>query len=149
MRKAIAYAIPYEDIFQTAAYGRGARLWGGKDSIDTIDWPRKSPYSTDMEKAKALLDQSAFAKGFSVPFSISLGLADWMEPTALLIQENLKKLGITTELKKFLVLTGGQPFWLKNACRSTLKTLVAGSIRLIITSSGPTKRVTCSILPTI
>ncbi|MBO6825343.1 MAG: twin-arginine translocation signal domain-containing protein [Sneathiella sp.] len=100
VRKAIAYAIPYEDIFQTAAYGRGARLWGGKDSIDTIEWPRKSPYSTDMDKAKALLDQSAFAKGFSVPFSISLGLADWMEPTALLIQENLKKLGITTEIEK-------------------------------------------------
>ena len=100
VRKAIAYAIPYEDIFQTAAYGRGAPLWGGSAEINDIAWPRKSPYSTDMDKAREHLEKSSFAKGFSVPFSISLGLADWMEPTALLIQENLAKLGITSELEK-------------------------------------------------
>jgi peptide/nickel transport system substrate-binding protein len=100
VRKAVAYAIPYDDIFQTAAYGRGAPLWGGDAKIEDIAWPRKSPYYTDMDKAREHLEKSAFAKGFEVPFSISLGLADWMEPTALLIQENLKKLGITGQLEK-------------------------------------------------
>lgn len=100
VRKAVAYAIPYDDIFQTAAYGRGAPLWGGDAKIKDIAWPRKSPYYTDMDKAREHLEKSAFAKGFEVPFSISLGLADWMEPTALLIQENLKKLGITGQLEK-------------------------------------------------
>ncbi len=33
MRKAVAYAVPYEDIFQAAAYGRGAPLWGGEAAI--------------------------------------------------------------------------------------------------------------------
>ena len=100
VRKAIAYAIPYEEVFKTAAYGRGAPMWGGKPEQDTLDWPRRSPYSTDLDKAREHLEKSSFAKGFDVPFSISLGLADWMEPTALLIMENMAKLGITSTLEK-------------------------------------------------
>lgn len=100
VRQAVAYAIPYEDIFQTAAYGRGSRLWGGGDKIDSIAWPRPFPFDTDIDLAKAHLDKSGFAGGFEVPLSISLGLADWMEPTALLIQENLAKIGITATIDK-------------------------------------------------
>lgn len=33
VRKAIAYAVPYEDIFQAAAFGRGLPLWGGSEEI--------------------------------------------------------------------------------------------------------------------
>ena len=75
-------------------------MWGGPETIDSIEWPRKSPYFTDLDKAKDLMAKSGFSEGFSVPFSISLGLADWMEPTALLIQENLEKIGISTEIEK-------------------------------------------------
>ncbi|MEM7377426.1 MAG: ABC transporter substrate-binding protein [Pseudomonadota bacterium] len=100
VRKAIAYAVPYEAIFQAAAYGRGAPLWGGEAEVADIAWPRKSPYSTDMEKAKTHLAKSAYPDGFAVPLSISLGLASWMEPTALLIQESLGKIGITVEIEK-------------------------------------------------
>ncbi|MBX2886814.1 MAG: ABC transporter substrate-binding protein [Granulosicoccus sp.] len=100
VRKAIAYALPYEAIFQAAAYGQGVPLWGGSDQIDDISWPRKSPYSTDMAKAQEHLAKSGFADGFEVPLSISLGLASWMEPTALLIQESLGELGIKTEIEK-------------------------------------------------
>ncbi|GJL89357.1 MAG: ABC transporter substrate-binding protein [Minwuia thermotolerans] len=100
VRKALAYAIPYEEIFQAAAYGRGNPMWGGSADIDSIDWPRKSPYSTNMDKAREHLEKSAFAKGFEVPFSISLSQTDWMEPTALLIQESLAKLGIKSEIDK-------------------------------------------------
>ncbi len=100
VRKAMAYAIPYEEIFQAAAYGRGERLWGGAAKVDSTEWPRKSPYEYDMDKALDHLGNSAFSKGFDVPFSISLGLSDWMEPTALLIQESIAKLGIKSELEK-------------------------------------------------
>lgn len=100
VRKAVAWSIPYEDIFQTAAYGRGAKLWGGGEAIDSIDWPRKFPYGTDLDKAKDFMARSGFAQGFEVPLSISLGLADWMEPTALLIQENLAKIGIKATIEK-------------------------------------------------
>ncbi|MAS42989.1 MAG: ABC transporter substrate-binding protein [Rhodobacteraceae bacterium] len=99
VRKAVAYAIPYEQIFKTAAYGRGVPMWGGK-GVDGPAWPQPSPYEFDLEKAKAHLEKSGFANGFEVPFSIDLSQADWMEPTALLIQENLAKLGITSEIDK-------------------------------------------------
>lgn len=100
VRKAIAYAVPYEAIFQTAAYGQGAAMWGGTAQIDDIAWPRKSPYYTDMDKAREHLEKSAFASGFEAPLSISLDLANWMEPTALLIQESLNSLGIKTTIEK-------------------------------------------------
>jgi peptide/nickel transport system substrate-binding protein len=99
VRKALAYAIPYEEIFQAAAYGRGKPMWGGS-GIETMDWPQPSPYSHDMDKAREHLEKSSFASGFDVPFSISLGQTDWMEPTALLIQESLGKLGVTCTIDK-------------------------------------------------
>ena len=100
VRKALAYAIPYESIFKAAAYGQGAPLWGGDTEISDIAWPRKSPYYTDIDKAMEHMKKSGFASGFSVPLSISLDLASWMEPTALLIQESLAKIGITADIEK-------------------------------------------------
>ena len=99
VRKALAYAIPYEEIFQTAAYGRGVRMFGGS-GVEGTAWPQPSPYSTDLDKAKEHLAKSGFADGFDVPFSISLGQLDWMEPTALLIIEALGKIGINSTLDK-------------------------------------------------
>ncbi|OWU82988.1 ABC transporter substrate-binding protein [Oceanicola sp. 22II-s10i] len=100
VRKAIAWAVPYEDIFKTAAYGRGAPLWGGTEEITDTAWPRKSQYSTNLEKAKELMAASAYPDGFEVPLSIALDLAYWMEPAALLIQEAVGKLGIKTTIDK-------------------------------------------------
>jgi len=100
VRKALAYAIPYEEIFKTAAYGRGRPMWGGAPEITSLEWPQPSPYYTDLDKAKEHLAKSGYKDGFEVPFSISLGQTDWMEPTALLIIENLAKLGIKSELEK-------------------------------------------------
>ncbi len=100
VRKAVAYAIPYEAIFKTAAYGRGLPLWGGSSEITDTQWPRRFPYSTDLDKAREHLAKSAFKDGFKVPLSISLDLAAWMEPTALLMQESLAQIGIITEIEK-------------------------------------------------
>lgn len=101
VRQAIAYSVPYEDVFQTAAYGRGVKMWGGSSATPSdIAWPQPFPYSTDLDKAKDLLDQTEFKGGFEVPLSISLSQTDWMEPTALLIQENLAKIGIKATIDK-------------------------------------------------
>lgn len=100
VRKAIAYAVPYRRLFERAAYGRGAPMWGGDPASDSIAWPQPSPYATDMDKAREHLERSSFAKGFEVPFSIDLSLADWMEPAALLIQESLATLGIRAPIDK-------------------------------------------------
>ncbi|MGQ9370894.1 ABC transporter substrate-binding protein [Azospirillum sp. ST 5-10] len=101
VRQAIAYAIPYADIFANAAYKLGAPMWGGKSAEPAdIAWPQPFPYDTDYDKAKALLAETPYAKGFEVPLSFDLGTAEWGEPTALLIQEGLAKIGIKTTLEK-------------------------------------------------
>lgn len=101
VRQAVAYAIPYEEIFKAAAYGNGVKMWGGSSSTpQDISWPQPFPYMTDFDKAKALLAETAFKGGFEVPFSINQSLASWMEPTALLIQEGLAKIGITSTIEK-------------------------------------------------
>lgn len=101
VRQAVAYAIPYAEIYQNAAYGRGARMWGG-DSFEptAIIWPQPFPYQTDYDKAKELLDQTAFKDGFDVPLSFDLGTAEWGEAAALLIQEGLAKIGIRATIDK-------------------------------------------------
>lgn len=101
VRQAVAWAIPYEQIFAQAAYGRGAKMWGGKSTEPAgISWPQPFPYSTDYDKAKDLLAQTAFKGGFEVPLSFDLGTAEWGEPAALIIQEGLAKIGIRTKIDK-------------------------------------------------
>tara|TARA_R110001583_G_scaffold7720_3_gene37836 strand:- start:3515 stop:5149 length:1635 start_codon:yes stop_codon:yes gene_type:complete len=101
VRQAIAYAIPYQQIFDVAAYGMGEPLWGRKTEKATSPiWPQAFPYSTDLVKAKALLAEAGYPDGFTVPISINLGFSQWTEPTALLIQENLKAIGIESPVNK-------------------------------------------------
>jgi peptide/nickel transport system substrate-binding protein len=101
VRQAVAYAVPYAEIFEAAAYGRGAKMWGGASfDPNSIEWPQPFPYATDYDKAKALMAQTEFKSGFSVPLSFDLGTADWGEPAALLIQQGLAKIGIKTTIDK-------------------------------------------------
>lgn len=101
VRQAIAYAVPYEEIHKNAAYERGAKMWGGASAEPSdIAWPQPFPYTTDYDKAKELLAQTPYKDGFEVPLSFDLGTASWGEPTALLIQEGLAKIGIKATIDK-------------------------------------------------
>ena len=87
VRQAVAYAIPYAEVFKAAAYGQGVGMWGGASMTPAdISWPQPFPYALDLDKAKDLLKESAFAGGFKTTFSIDLSQASWMEPTALLLE---------------------------------------------------------------
>ena len=101
VRQAVAYAIPYDDIFEAAAFGRGVKMNGGASfKPTTTEWPQPFPYDTDYDKAKELLAEAGYKDGFEVPLSFNLGLADWSEPAALLVQEGLAKVGIKSTLDK-------------------------------------------------
>jgi len=100
VRKAIAYAIPYRDIVDTALYGRGVGMFGGPDKVTSTDWPQPSPYATNIEKAKALLAEAGYPDGFTTTLSYDVTTATTREPVALLVQDSLKKIGVTVNIEK-------------------------------------------------
>lgn len=101
VRQAIAYSVPYDQIFKQAAFERGIPMWGGKSMTPaTIEWPQPFPYDTDHDKAKDLLKEAGYARGFDVPLSFNLGLAQWSEPMSLLLQESLAKVGVNVTIEK-------------------------------------------------
>lgn len=101
VRRAIAYAIPYEEIMQTAFYGQAIPLYGAEsETVTDTAWPQPSPYSTDMEQAKTLLAESSYPDGFSTTLAFDLGTQEWAEPLCVLVQESLAELGITVTLEK-------------------------------------------------
>lgn len=101
VRQAVAYAVPYAEIFRNGAYERGVPMWGAKSfEPSSVAWPQPFPYDTDYDKAKDLLAQTPFKDGFEVPLSFDLGTAEWGESTALLIQEGLARIGIKATIDK-------------------------------------------------
>jgi len=101
VRQAVAYALPYDKMFDTAIYGRGVKLWGASSNAPkTAAWPQPDAYATDMAKAKALMKEAGYANGFETTISYDLGSGTVSEPMAVLIQESLAQLGIKTTINK-------------------------------------------------
>lgn len=101
VREAIAWAVPYQAIMDNAYYGRGIPMFGAASGAPFAPtWPVPSPFHTDLDKAKALLTEAGYPDGFSSELYIDLSKATTREPAALLIQENLKAIGIETTLEK-------------------------------------------------
>ncbi|WP_158810975.1 ABC transporter substrate-binding protein [Beijerinckia sp. L45] len=100
VRQAVAWAVPYQQIFEQAAFGQGKAMFGAPGVPDSAVWPAAFPYKTDLDKAKALLAETAYKDGFTVPISIDLSTAEWSEPSALLVQESLGKIGITCTIDR-------------------------------------------------
>ena len=99
VRQAMAYALPYEQLFQQAAYSRGVKLFGGSET-DSIAWPQPSPYATDLDRAKSLMAQTPYKDGFEVPLSFDIGTASWGDPAAQLVQEGLARIGIRCTIER-------------------------------------------------
>jgi peptide/nickel transport system substrate-binding protein len=54
VRQAVAFALPYDKMFDNALYGRGVKLYGAaSDKVTTTAWPQPTAYKTDIAKAKA------------------------------------------------------------------------------------------------
>lgn len=101
VRQAVAYAMPYDDIVETALYGECVKMYGGADfEPKSIDWPQPYPYSTDMAKAKALMAESGYPDGFDTTLAFNLGTQEWAEPFCVLVQESLAEIGINVTLEK-------------------------------------------------
>lgn len=101
VRQAIAYALPYQDMFTAALFGRGAPLFGGKPGApETSQFPQPLGYDTDLDKARALLAEAGLADGFETSFAYELSQSSVAEPVALLLQDSLGKVGIKVTIDK-------------------------------------------------
>jgi peptide/nickel transport system substrate-binding protein len=101
VRQAIAWAVPYEEIYKSVVYDICIPMSGGSAGAPkTAAWPQPFPYNRDMAKAKALLAEAGLAGGFETTISIDLGDATQSEPTAILLQNSLAELAIKTRIEK-------------------------------------------------
>src|SRR3954468_19830734 len=103
VRRAIAYALPYDDMFKAALFGRGAPLYGASWADNKAPsglYPSPQPVKLDLDKAKAYLKEAGMPEGFSTSFSFNVGQAATAEPMAALVKEQLAKIGITVDIQK-------------------------------------------------
>lgn len=101
IRKAIAYALPYDDIMATAYYQRAIPMYGAKEASEYPPvWPTPSPYYTDLEKSKALLAEAGYPDGFKTELYYDISRGTIREPMAILIKEQLAEIGIDVTIQK-------------------------------------------------
>ena len=99
VRQAIAYAAPYEEILSAVFKGRAGRpiSWGLVPRNDGVVDVYK--YDTDLDKAKSLLAEAGYADGLEMGITYDAGRPEH-EEIAVLIQSNLRKIGIDVNLEK-------------------------------------------------
>ena len=100
LRRALAWAMPYEQIQNGAFFNRAVPMYGGPAEVSRAVWPQPFPYVTDIDKAKALMKEAGLEGGLETTLSLDAGTATVGEPTIVLIQENLAKIGIKTTIDK-------------------------------------------------
>src|SRR5262245_8687808 len=103
VRRAIAFALPYDDMFKAALFGRGSPLFGatwadGKPTSGAFPIPQ--PVKLDLDKAKEYLKAAGMPDGFSTTFSFNVGQASTAEPMSALVKESLAKIGIKVDIQK-------------------------------------------------
>lgn len=103
VRRAIAFALPYDDMFKAALFGRGTPLFGanwvdGKPTTSAFPFPQ--PVKLDLDKAREYLKAAGMPDGFSTTFSFNVGQASTAEPMAALVKESLGKIGIKVDIQK-------------------------------------------------
>ncbi|WP_220790723.1 ABC transporter substrate-binding protein [Gluconacetobacter asukensis] len=102
VRRAIAAALPYDDMFAACLFGRGQPLYGARwhDVAPDISFPQSLPLATDLPRARALMAEAGYPQGFETTFSYTTSQTTTAEPMAALVQEALGKIGIKVRIDK-------------------------------------------------
>ncbi len=97
VRQAISYAVPYQALIDNVMYGfaspAGTLI---TSNMETYDAEGAGVYSTDMDKAKQLMEQSGVG-----PFEVELAVQNSRpadQQAAVFIQDALRELGITVNI---------------------------------------------------
>ena len=99
VRQAIAYAIDRQVIIDTAFSGAGETIFGMNVPTNSLAYDAKfdNYFSYDPEKAKELLTEAGYPDGFTARL-LATSQYDMHQNTAIAVQSELAKIGITVEL---------------------------------------------------
>lgn len=102
VRRAVALALPYDDMLATAVSGFGGKLYGAEwdGGPPGAGFPQALPLHTDIERARKLLAEAGYPDGFETTLSFAVNRAQWAEPAAALVQEALARIGIAVKIDK-------------------------------------------------
>lgn len=102
VRRAVALALPYDDMLATAVSGFGGKLYGADwpDGPPSAGFPQALPLDTDLELAREMLADAGYSDGFETTLSFAVNRAQWAEPAAALVQEALARIGVTVTIDK-------------------------------------------------
>lgn len=100
IRQAVAYAVPYKDLFNGVMFGRGQLLTSNPKLRGKLQFPPAQNYETNLDKARALLKEAGVPEGFETTFTYNSGDTIYAEPTAVLVQEALARIGIRVVINK-------------------------------------------------
>lgn len=99
VRRALSYAIPYQDIFKTVYFGAARYLKGPMSEIG-VDFDGSAwEYELNLEKAKELLSEAGYPEGFHSELAYNADVFD-TEQIAVLMRDSWAKIGVTVDLNK-------------------------------------------------
>ncbi|HZT15634.1 MAG TPA: ABC transporter substrate-binding protein [Gaiellaceae bacterium] len=99
VRQAISYAVPYKTIIQQVLLGYGRQLTSPIPEGTPTHTGKFFHYTTDIAKAKQLLAQAGYPKGFKTTMYVASGVDEGME-TAIWVQQSLKQIGINMQIQQ-------------------------------------------------
>jgi peptide/nickel transport system substrate-binding protein len=100
VRQAIACALPYAQIFQGVFRGRGTPLFGGKGEPKPALFPQPTDFTTELDRASALLKEAGHSSGFDINLMYSIGKAAYFDPLSLVVRDALGKIGIRVTIDR-------------------------------------------------
>ena len=98
VRRALAYAIPYEDIHQKVYFGGGHLIKTITPQIYPNATDKFWVYKEDLDTAKKLLAEAGYPDGFDMTISYDKAISE-MEEACTLIKSNFEKIGIRVQLQ--------------------------------------------------
>jgi len=99
LRQAVAYAVPYAQIIDTAFFGQARRyrsyVLEGVPGYSGKEYG----YDTDLDRARELLSEAGYPEGLRVTLTVNSAFPQY-ETAAVLIQDSLRQIGIDVRVQR-------------------------------------------------
>lgn len=99
VRRAIAYALPYDQLLEHVYFGRAVRAVGPVPRGFPGRVRSEPPYDTDPARSRDLLEEAGFANGLDVELAMDSGSPD-DETLAVFVRDALARVGVRARIRK-------------------------------------------------